>query len=1093
MRIEQYIHMIDYALWEVIENGNTAPKTTVVEGVEKIVPPTNAEEKAQKRLEVKDKSTLMMGIPKEHQLKFNSSRDASCCGNLKRGETLSQEDVNQNLLRSLSPEWNTHAVVWGNNLELETMSIDDLYNNLKVYEPEVKGTSSSNTSTQYMAFYQANAANPINVDNLSDAEICAFFASQPSSPQLSDHAEEGPTNYALMAYSSLSSDSEKKINGLKWDIQVGEITIGELRKKLEIIVDNYKKGLGYNAVLPPLTGNFMPPKPDLSFTGLEEFSNKHVVIKHVVENSEAKVSEAKPKAVRKNNGALIIEDWVSDSEEENGNPQIDLQDKGVIDSGCSRNMTRNMSYLTNYEEIDKGYVAFVGNPKGGKITGKGSRPDWLFDIDALTKIMNYEPIVAGTQSNDFADPKSSQDDGSKHSNDDGKKVDENPRKEINVVSENISIELPFDPKMPALEDDSIFDFLSNNEDDGAKADMNNLDTTIQVSPIANIKNHKDHPLDQVIGDLQSTTLTRKMSQNLEEHGFCGVSNGYKIEEEVYVCQPPGFEDPDFPDKVYKVEKALYGLHQAPRAWYEALSTYLLDNGFQRGKIDKTLFIKSHKVKQKKDGIFISQDKHVSEILKKFGFTEVKTTSTPMETQKPLLKDEDGEEVDVHMYRSMIGSLMYITSSRLDIMFAVYSDYARASLDRKSTTGSCQFLRCRLISWQYKKQIVVANSQQKLNMWLLQVVVDKCFGFRINYLSEGSVIPTDPQHTPTIIQPPNQPQKIQKPKKPKKDTQIPQSSVPTKSVADEAVYKELDDSLVRDATTTSSLEAEQDSSNITKTQSKATPNEPSSPGTNSSGGPKCQETMGDTPAQTSLKRSVKKLEQKKRSRTHGLKRLRKVGATVRVESSGDEESLGEDAFKQGRIDVMDADDNITLVSDHNVDVLDSEEVFGTENKVDVEGVKDGVNIVEEVVEVINAAKLIIDVAQVSTASEKVSAASEKVSAASAATTVSTATTITAEDITLAQALQEMKSTKPKMKGVAIQELSESIIKRPSQISPRLSSQDKGKGIWVEPVNPLKLKDQIRLDEEAALKLQAKFDEEERLAREKLKMNKKPTLP
>ncbi|GJZ02735.1 putative ribonuclease H-like domain-containing protein [Tanacetum coccineum] len=147
----------------------------------------------------------------------------------------------------------------------------------------------------------------------------------------------------------------------------------------------------------------------------------------------------------------------------------------------------------------------------------------------------------------------------------------------------------------------------------------------------------------------------------------------KIEEKVYVCQPPGFEDPDFPDKVYKVEKALYGLHQAPRAWYETLSTYLLDNGFQRGKIDKTLFIRRDKglqVKQKEDGIFISQDKYVTEILKKFGFTDVKTASTPMETQKALLKDEDGEKVDVHLYRSMIGSLMYLTSSKPDIMFAV---------------------------------------------------------------------------------------------------------------------------------------------------------------------------------------------------------------------------------------------------------------------------------------------------------------------------------------------------------------------------------------------------------------------------------------
>ncbi|GKA02521.1 hypothetical protein Tco_0675186 [Tanacetum coccineum] len=107
-----------------------------------------------------------------------------------------------------------------------------------------------------------------------------------------------------------------------------------------------------------------------------------------------------------------------------------------------------------------------------------------------------------------------------------------------------------------------------------------------------------------------------------------------------------------------------------------------------------------------------QDIYIAKILKKFRFTEVKTASTPMETQKPLLKDEDGEEVDVHMYRSMIGSLMYLTSSRPDIMFAVSytdSDYARASLDRKSTTCGYQFLGYKLISWQCKKQTVVVNS------------------------------------------------------------------------------------------------------------------------------------------------------------------------------------------------------------------------------------------------------------------------------------------------------------------------------------------------------------------------------------------------
>ncbi|GJY13520.1 hypothetical protein Tco_0382829 [Tanacetum coccineum] len=204
------------------ENGNTTQKTTVVKGVEKVIPPTIAKEKAQKRLEVKAISTLMMGIPNKHQLKFNSIKDAKLLleaieNRLQKlvsqleilGETISQEDVNQKLLRSLSPEWNTHAIVWRNKPELETMSMDDLYNNLKIYETEVKGTSSSNTSTQNIAFVSSNnsrstnkavntshrvssvstqvsVANSTNVDNLSDAVICALFFSQPNNPQLAN-------------------------------------------------------------------------------------------------------------------------------------------------------------------------------------------------------------------------------------------------------------------------------------------------------------------------------------------------------------------------------------------------------------------------------------------------------------------------------------------------------------------------------------------------------------------------------------------------------------------------------------------------------------------------------------------------------------------------------------------------------------------------------------------------------------------------------------------------------------------------------------------------------------------------------------------
>ncbi|GJT04367.1 hypothetical protein Tco_0838829 [Tanacetum coccineum] len=166
MRMEQYIQLIDYSLWEFIENGSAPPITKVVEGVKTIIAFTTAKEKAQRRLELKARSTLLMGIPNEHQLKFNSIKDAKSLlqavekssemldqtfDRLQKlisqleihGESISQEDVNQKFLKSLSPEWNTHTIVWRNKPAIDTLRLDDLYNSLKIYEPEVKGASSS--------------------------------------------------------------------------------------------------------------------------------------------------------------------------------------------------------------------------------------------------------------------------------------------------------------------------------------------------------------------------------------------------------------------------------------------------------------------------------------------------------------------------------------------------------------------------------------------------------------------------------------------------------------------------------------------------------------------------------------------------------------------------------------------------------------------------------------------------------------------------------------------------------------------------------------------------------------------------------------
>ncbi|GKA80019.1 putative ribonuclease H-like domain-containing protein, partial [Tanacetum coccineum] len=951
---------------------------------------------------------------------------------------------------------------------------------------------------------------------------------------------------------------------------------------------------------------------------------------------------------------------------------------------------------------------------------------------------------------------------------------------INVGGGKISIKLPIDTDMPEL---YAIVYLDDDEDVGAEDDMNNLNAFMPVNHILTTRIHKDHLVEQIIGDLNLAPQTRRMIKNLEEHekpkkvihalkdpswieaiqeelfqfnlqevwtlvdllngkrdiGYTqeegidydevfspvvrieavriflayasfkdfvvyhmDVKNAFlygKIEKEVYVCQPSGFEDLDFPNRVYKVENALYESHQAPRAWYKTLSIYLLDNRFQRGTIDKTLFIKWDKglqEKQKEDGIFISQDKYVTEILKKFGFTDVRTASTSMETQKPFLKDEDDSPFDLVAYTD--------------------SDYARANLDRMSTIRGCQFLGCRLISWQCKKQVVVANSTTKAeegclewngkaakddfglmllgityyyrvttaglvnaarhklttarlvnavrhNLVLLVQVNDvesdfkntsiqgfiqslnrfqsliyslitnpnsilekptECEGFeqivdflnanpikyaltvnptiytlcieqfwatakvktvngeeqlqalvdkkkviiteasirrdlqledaegigclpnatifeeltRMGYeklsqmltfykaffspqwkflihtilqclifldqqvgdmsthdeiyvipshtkkvfrnmkrvgkrfsgnitplfltmmahaqekIGEGSANPTDPQHTPTITQPSSsKPQKKQKPMRTKrKDIEIPQSSVPITPVADEAVYEERDESLERAATTATNLDVEQDMGNIAKTQYKETPNEPSSLGTSSGGGPRRQDTMGDTIAQTrsenvskhsndpllsgedsiqlkelmefctkfqervldlentktaqaqeitTLKKRVKKLERRKKSRTHGLKRLYKVGLSARIVSSDDEASLGdqEDASKQRRkIHDIDENKDITLASTHfNIDP----DMFGVHDL-------DGDEVIDENVDASAALR------------------SVKPKDSAATTTTTAATTITTA------------STRPKAKGIVIQEQEQAP-------TPIISSKDKGKSI------------------------------------------------
>ncbi|GJR37331.1 putative ribonuclease H-like domain-containing protein [Tanacetum coccineum] len=456
---------------------------------------------------------------------------------------------------------------------------------------------------------------------------------------------------------------------------------------------------------------------------------------------------------------------------------------------------------------------FDGNSDDGFFVGyslNSDGPMWLFDIDVLIELMNYMSVVVGTNSNDFVDgslfdsySKNANNDELQPPNDAGKKDDEggiddqerteNSAQDVNTV--------------------------------GPKLDLSNISTTYSVPSTLNTRIHKDHSLDHVIGDVQSGVQTRRM---INEQGFISAVYEGKTHEDLQNCpfacflsqvEPmEGFEDPGFLDKVYKVEKALYGLHQTPRACDILLVQVYVDDiifgttkkelctnfeklmhkKFQMSSMGELTFFLGLQVTQKNDGIFISQEKYVEEILKKFGFLTVKTASTPVKTSKPWLKDAEAEDVD-RIFRYLKGQpklgLWYPKDSPFNLEAYSDSDYAGASLDRKSTTRGYQFLRSRLISWQCNKQTIVANSTTEAE-----------------YVAASKPIPNVVSSSHQKTQTPRQALN--------KVTELPQTSKPIPNVLDEAVYEEWDDRVERATTIAASLDVEQASG----------------------GSPRCQEAM-----------------------------------------------------------------------------------------------------------------------------------------------------------------------------------------------------------------------------------------------------------
>nr|GEV06740.1 hypothetical protein [Tanacetum cinerariifolium] len=317
--------MMDDALCDVIENGQTLPKTQVVEGVITFMPITSVEDKAQRMLEVKERSTLMMEMLPQRNLLKQQYENFTASNSEMLDQTFDR-------LQKL----NTHAVVWRNKADRDTISMEDLYNNLKVYEPEVKGTSSLNSNIQNLVIVSSsknnstngvvitaqavNTANGVstggpqvntaNIDGLSDAVICTFLDSQPrrkltvngnkttrfdkSNVECYNRHKRG--NFPRECRAPRSQDTKHK-ESTKRNVPM------ETPALITLVSCDGLGGYDWR--------NFMPPKPNLSFTRLDEFANKLVV-----ENSDAKTSETKPKNVKKNTNALIIKEWVSDDKGE---------------------------------------------------------------------------------------------------------------------------------------------------------------------------------------------------------------------------------------------------------------------------------------------------------------------------------------------------------------------------------------------------------------------------------------------------------------------------------------------------------------------------------------------------------------------------------------------------------------------------------------------------------------------------------------------------------------------------------------------------------------------------------------------------------
>nr|GEZ02056.1 copia protein [Tanacetum cinerariifolium] len=575
----------------------------------------------------------------------------------------------------------------------------------------------------------------------------------------------------LVVYQHNENVFEEDIKLLKLDVMLRDNALVELRKKFEKdkkerdelkhtlkkfeffkisnsksdvsvptspMHDRYKSGEGYHAVPPPYAGTFMPLKPDLVFHDASTISETVLTVFNVETSTTKPTKELVSQMCDKKNNVLFIdtECVVLSSDfklpdknhvlhrvpKENKMYNVDLKnitplgdltclfEKATLDE--SNLWHRRLDHI-NFKTMNKlvkgnlvrglpskvfenGHTCVAckkckqqraSNLATGKV-GKDTESAQQYVLLPLWSTGSKDPQnsdadatfdVKETESKVYVSPSSS---------DKAKKHDEKVKREA---------------KGKSLEDFLPVTAVGPNF-------TNSANSFNAARPSDNYEEGIDY--EEVFAPVARIEAIRLFLAYASFMGFMVYQIDVKsaflygtIEEEVYVCQPLGFEDLDYPDKVYVDDIIFRSTNKELCKAFEKL----IKDKFQMSLIRELIFFLGLQVKQKDNGIFISQDKYVAEILRKFGLTDGKSASTPIDTKKPLLKDPDVKRIFRYLKGKLHLGLWYPKDSPFNLVAYSDSDYAGASLDRKSTTEGCQFLGYRLISWQCKKRTVVATS------------------------------------------------------------------------------------------------------------------------------------------------------------------------------------------------------------------------------------------------------------------------------------------------------------------------------------------------------------------------------------------------